>query len=121
MGNMPIMKPAKSGSLYFNYKKYFSIVLFALADARYKFMYINVGAEGSASNGGISMTYFEPLASVIRQQKARLSADVALPVQRESRMPPVIVADDAFPLGEHLMKPNAGSSLSAEQHIFNYR
>ncbi|XP_064473247.1 uncharacterized protein LOC135387941 [Ornithodoros turicata] len=117
--HVAITKPAKSGSLYFNYKKFFSIVLFALADAQYKFLYIDVGAEGSSSDGGIWMT--TPLASAIRQEKAHLPAGVPLPGQRELHMPAVIIADDAFPLGEHLMKPYGGSNLSDDKCIFNYR
>ena len=32
-----IRKPAMSGSLFYNYKNYYSIVLLAIADANYKF------------------------------------------------------------------------------------
>ncbi|XP_064467604.1 uncharacterized protein LOC135378481 [Ornithodoros turicata] len=38
--------PKKSGSPFFNYKKTFSVVLMAVADSRYKFVFIDVGASG---------------------------------------------------------------------------
>ncbi|XP_008178252.1 uncharacterized protein LOC103307759 [Acyrthosiphon pisum] len=41
-----IFAPGKSGSLFFNYKDFFSIVLLAIVDANCKFIFVDVGAYG---------------------------------------------------------------------------
>ncbi|XP_066970166.1 uncharacterized protein [Macrobrachium rosenbergii] len=42
----------KGGTHYFKYKKFFSMVLLAVADASYKFLYIDVGATGWCQSTG---------------------------------------------------------------------
>lgn len=48
-----IVKPWRSGSEYYNYKKYFSIVLMAIADSNYCFRFIDVGAFGHQGDSNI--------------------------------------------------------------------
>nr|CAI5817213.1 unnamed protein product [Callosobruchus analis] len=100
-----IKAPPKSGSEFYNYKKTNSIVLMAIADHNYCFTYIDVGANGSASDGGVFKN-----SSIYRRLE-----DGLLP------MDGIIVGDAAFPLKSYLLKPYPGSQLSTSEKIFNYR
>lgn len=48
-----IKKPMKSGTDYYNYKGFFSIVLLGVVDADYKFIRAEVGINGRISDGGV--------------------------------------------------------------------
>jgi hypothetical protein len=48
-----INKPAHSGSLFYNYKRYFSLILIAISDADYRFISIDVGAYGKCSDSTV--------------------------------------------------------------------
>ena len=45
--------PPSAGSLYYNYKGFHSVILLALSDAEYKFLFTDVGANGNCSDSTI--------------------------------------------------------------------
>jgi len=49
--------PANSGSYYYSYKGTFNIMLLAVFDAEYKFLYVDVGCNGRVSDGGLFNRY----------------------------------------------------------------
>ena len=113
-----IVPPKRSGILYRNYKGTYSVVLMALVDHNYEFVYVDVGAEGKAANGGIWKKC---------SLKKRMDAG-SVGIPKEAKLPNtnvetpfVIVGDDAFKLGNHLMKPFSRRELSLRQAVFNYR
>lgn len=109
--------PKKSGTMFYNYKQYFSIVLQAVADANYKFLCVDVGGYGKQSDGGTFIS------STLRQQ---LETGFFLPDSKKLPntdvvLPHVLLGDDAYPLKTYLMKPYSKRHLSREEEIFNYR
>ena len=45
-----MMKPKRSESEYFKYKGYFSLVLLAVVDEEYKFLWVDLGSSDSSSD-----------------------------------------------------------------------
>ncbi|XP_043209460.1 putative nuclease HARBI1 [Amphibalanus amphitrite] len=116
-------KPINSGSMNYNYKGYCSIVLMAVVDAKYRFTYVSVGANGQESDGGVWGAC--DLAQMLEAQGSGgeqvLPGPQPLPGSAEP-LPHVLVGDEAFPLREHLMRPFPGSALTTEERrVFNYR
>ncbi|XP_065316796.1 uncharacterized protein LOC135925420 [Gordionus sp. m RMFG-2023] len=118
MGNINIKCPKNTGSLHFCYKQRFSIVLLALIDYNRKFLYIDVGAYGKQSDGGVfrnSSLYRE-----IINHTLGLPPPMPFPGTNEE-MPYVMVADNAFPLSNYLMKPFPKKNLTLEEIKYNAR
>ncbi|XP_011701002.1 PREDICTED: putative nuclease HARBI1, partial [Wasmannia auropunctata] len=112
--------PVKYGSLYHNYKGTDSIVLLALVDAHYQFIYINVGINGRVSDGGVFRD--SDFAKFLNnpQNSLNIPLDKPLPGMNES-VSYVILADAAFPLQNHILKPYSSRNLTHDEQIFNYR
>lgn len=115
-----IQAPPNSGSLYFNYKKTFSVVLLAVVDADYRFRVVHVGEYGRISDGGVYRK--SALARGMELQTLSVPEDRPLPNFEElGPVPHVLIGDAAFPLKRYLMRPYPGHHLERQKRIFNYR
>ncbi|XP_050311513.1 uncharacterized protein LOC126747063 [Anthonomus grandis grandis] len=111
--------PPHTGSEYYNYKGTYSIVLMALVDNDYKFIFADVGGQGRISDGGIFQNYL--LWKKIDTNQLNLPPDVPLP-GRETSTPYVFLGDGAFALHKNVMKPFPGNhDMGTKERIFNYK
>lgn len=99
---------------------FFSIVLFAVADANYDFIHGNVGCQRRISDGGgvFDNTSFSELLNACLLS---LPPDITFP-GRTKLSPYKFVRDDAFSLLRNVSKPYLGvqKNLSGARN-FNYR
>ena len=115
-----IMCPPKSGSFFYNYKGFFSLVLLAVVDADYQFIFIDLGSEGRANDASIwrQSTLFKKLNQAdnpLNFPRPRLIRGL------QGNMPYFLVGDDAFALTLNLMKPISKYSLNLAERVYNYR
>ena len=93
-----IQAPSNSGSLYYNYKGTYSVVLLAVCDANYWFITFDIGEAGKESDSGIFSNSL--LGQYLESQ--------SLPLPQAASVPDVIllyvfVDDEGFLLRKELM------------------
>lgn len=90
----------------------------AVIDANYKFVYENVGSQGSLSGGGL----FAHLNLRRATDGGHLKVPPPAPVPNSNTMMPyMFVKDDAFSLCLDLQKPYSHRELDHDQKVYNYR
>lgn len=116
--HVAIRKPSNSGSMYYNYKNFFSIVLMAVVNSNYEFVMVDAGANGRVSDGGVM--FYTKFWQRFVNGELNLPGPQRLP-GATTETPYVFIADDAFAMSTNLMKPYSSANLTKEQRIFNYR
>ena len=117
--HIAIVKPPKTGSLYRNYKGFFSVVLMAAVDANYSFLWFSVGHPGRNSDAGIFRR--SPLKRKLERGQLGLPDAEPLPHDHTRNIPYFFIGDEAFPLNSWLMKKFPNRGCTAFHRIFNYR
>lgn len=147
--HISVQCPPKTGSqFYSSYKKRFSIILIAACDAKYRFTWVDVGDYGEYLCDNhrdiitciiltyVSFTFTSPAGSQSDGGMWASSAfgqaidadEIDFPFPKEIPgsdviLPFTFVADEAFPLGIHMMRPYARTyrTFGNAERIFNYR
>ena len=110
------MQAPHNGSEYFNYN---SVVLMAVCNAIYEFIMVDIGDSGRQSDGSVYNN--SHLSYAIENKTLNLPELESICQNPDSILPYVFVADDAFGLKRHMMKPYPNQNIPLDQRIFNYR
>lgn len=117
--HVAITCPPHSGSKFFNYKKYYSVVLLAVVDAHKRFIIIDVGSLGRFSDGGILND--SVFGKKLINNQLNLPDDRPLDENSSVRVPYVFIGDKAFALRKNLLRPYPCTTNDRPKRIFNYR
>lgn len=109
--HVPMHCPPNSESEFINDKRFHSIALLAVTSADYKFLLVDVVANGQESDGGMISN------SLIGKQLAQHK--LLPPI--DGPFPLCFVGDEAFPLMTNLMCPYPAHNLNSRKRFFNYR
>jgi hypothetical protein len=95
-----ILHPRNSGSVFYNYKGYHSIVLMAVVDANYNFIFADVGCQGRISDSGVmrNTLFWSKLVNGKPKPKPLPSSPSLFHPDSNSPIPYFFVGHDAFPL-----------------------
>jgi hypothetical protein len=108
----------KTGSLYYNCKSYFSIILLAYADADALFITVHVGDFGKNSDGSVFRA--STLGEMLENEELHIPFPTSLPLDDSGEaFPYYFIADKAFPLKINLMRPCPRNMLTKKRLIFN--
>ena len=117
--HIPIKCPhggAEACKEFYNFKNFYSIVLMALVDSKYRFIWASAGFPGNSHDAVILKSTNLYRSLITGQVIPSIAHDL-----NGSKIPPLLLGDGAFPFHTWLMKPYSNASLTSEQRYFNYR
>lgn len=109
-----VIKPQHTGYgiWYFNYKKYFSIVLSVICNANYKFIDIEVGCYGKTADSTIN----ECIECIKKIRQGNYNLSNSRPISNNGLpIPLTFNGDEGFALSQDLQRPYAGKILPREK------
>ncbi|XP_069595381.1 uncharacterized protein [Ranitomeya imitator] len=114
-----VRKPPNSGSQFYNYKQFFSVVLLAVADSNYRFIIVDIGAYGRTGDSRVFNSSI--MGRRLRDNQLNLPPPQQLPGSNAEAVPFVLVGDEAFQLTRHVMRPYPRRNLDHRRRVFNLR
>jgi hypothetical protein len=110
----------ETGSLCYNYKDNFSVILLAYADADALSTTVHVGDFGKNSDGSVFRA--STLGGMLEKEELHIPFPASLPLDDSGETFPYnFVADEAFPFKINLIKFYRRRMLTNKRRMFNYR
>ncbi|KYQ53565.1 Putative nuclease HARBI1, partial [Trachymyrmex zeteki] len=106
-------------STFYNFKGQHSIVLLAVVSASYKFLMVDIGAQGRHNDGRIFKE--SNMGQRFHNKQMDLPPPCPLSNFRNIPIPYMLVGDAAFQLTEYMLRPYPVNQLNRSRRIFNYR
>ena len=113
--HIPMAAPVDYHSDYYNRKGWYSMIVQAVADHKYRFLDVYTGWPGSVHDARVfanSPIYMKGIDGKLFPNITRKVDDKDVPI--------VLLGDSAYPLLPWLMKPFPHTTLSEEQQRYNY-
>ena len=111
--------PKLSGTLYYNYKGFYSVVLMAVWDANYCFSLIDIGQYVSNNDSGVLAA--SKMGELFKDNEMNLPSSSKISGSDDFDFPYFPLGDEIFPLKPWLMRPFPGKSATEEERVYNYR
>ena len=99
--------PKQSGSNFYNYKSFFSIIPLAVCDARYNFSLIAIGQFGPNNDSGVLKN--SDFGKAFKDGYYDYPAPEDIPGCRMKEVPFFLVGDEIFPLKRSYLRPSPGT------------
>jgi hypothetical protein len=106
VGNI-LIKPEHSGSIFYNYKDFFPMILMAVADPNYRSVYVDFGRCGKDCDSTIFKRSM--LLTSLQTNKLELPIERLLSGTEGSNVPYFFVGDEGFALNRNILRPFGGS------------
>ena len=106
----------KAMKQYHNFKSFYSIILIAQIDPKYRFIWASVGAPGNAHDS----TLFQSTSLREKITAGSILPQSVLEIEGQA-IPPLIFGDGALPMRTWIIKPYGDAILNKQECYLNYR
>ena len=101
---------------YKNFRNFYSVILLALVDPKYRFIWASVCAPGNTHDS----TLFQSTSLWEKITAGSILPQLVLEIEDQA-IPPLILGDGAFPVRTWIIKPYGDAIVNEQKRYLNYR